>query len=303
LTKITKPTIIVTSLGRTGTKFFQVLFRELIANCTALHEPDYFNFGQYNGINEKFEQAFRQFRESGIINLTIRKIFGSWSLLRISDARFKGEMSHDQAVRDVLHQRRDFISSRPGSTYIESSSAYRGLIDIVDHVFEEHRLVYIIRDGRDWVRSKMNFGITYGHGKIRALVQPYWPTPLDLEGDPWRNHWRDMSRFEKLCWAWDRLNKYALSTVSNNENARVFRFEDIFKSDKRDKNVYELVNYAIEIVDREMVSMSVIENRMERKIHSSQGPFPAWKEWPDDNKAQFEEICGELMSSMGYILH
>jgi hypothetical protein len=78
---ITKPTIIITSLGRTGTKFFQLLFEEIVPDSTSLHEPDYLNFGQYRGWGERIRQVVRQLRESGVSNLVVRKSLGKWSLI------------------------------------------------------------------------------------------------------------------------------------------------------------------------------------------------------------------------------
>jgi hypothetical protein len=299
---IDKPSIIITSLGRTGTKFFQELFADIIPDATSLHEPDYLNFGQYHGISERFRQLVRQIQESGFSNLIIRKALGKWSLIALSDARLRGTLDYSEAVEQVLSQRRSFVRSQDGSMYIESSSAYFGLIDVIMGVYKQHKVVYIIRDGRDWVQSKMNFGRIYLKGKVRSMISRNWPTAQDIENDPYQSRWAVMSRFEKTCWAWARLNKYVMDTVKENPNARVFRFEDIFKSGDRYQHLADLVNFATDMPGVEPVPPEALEGWLDRRIHKSSGEFPAWSEWSPEQKGQFREICGSLMKALGYSL-
>jgi hypothetical protein len=298
---IKKPSIIITSQGRTGTQFFAVLFREIIPDGTSLHEPDYINFGQYHGSKERIRQVIRQLRESGVHNLVIKKMLGKWSLLKLSDARFRGDLGYTEAVQQVLRQRKKFVQSQSGSIYIESSTAYRGLIDVLKDVYEQHRVVYIIRDGRDWVQSKMNFGITYNHGKIRGLVQSPWPTALDIENDPYQAKWGTMSRFEKLCWAWVRLNEYALGTVNKNPHARVFRFEDIFKSNSGYEYLKDLVQFVTTFPDTKPIPIDSLDGRLEKRVHKSTTQFPAWEAWSLEHKKQFQTMCNPLMEKLGYL--
>ena len=57
---IEKPTIIITSIGRTGTKFFGDLFREIIPDSTSLHEPDFLKVIRYRGAFERIRQIIKQ---------------------------------------------------------------------------------------------------------------------------------------------------------------------------------------------------------------------------------------------------
>lgn len=297
---IRKPAIIITSLGRTGTKFFQELFADIVPNATSLHEPDYVNFGQYTGMNERVRQLIRQIQESGFSNLVVRKLLGKWSLIELSDARLRGTLAYDEAVQRVLEQRKDFIQSQAGSIYIESSSAYFGLIDVLEDIYQQHRVVYIIRDGRDWVRSKMNFGNMYKKGKIRSIVSYNWLTAWDIEDDPYQSQWMTMSRFEKICWAWVRLNDYALATIPKGPNAKMFRFEDIFRSEDGYQHLSDLVQFATTFPDCEVIPTSSVDGWLDQQIHKSSRQFPAWSEWTIEQRRQFKEIAGPLMERVGY---
>jgi hypothetical protein len=306
---IKKPTIIITSLGRTGTMFFYTLFRDVIPDCTALHEPDVFKIVRYRETDERIKQMLAQIREVGVYHLVIRKALGRWSLVRLSDARLRGELGHTETVQRVLSQRKRFVDSRSGSVYVESSFAYYGLIDILKDVFENHRVAYIVRDGGDWIRSWISWkemqgkrwGM-YGKGKIESLFGHNWPTASEMENDPYKRKWDSMSGFEKLCWAWFRLNKYALETVQENPNARLFRFEDIFQSEYRYQHLTDLVQFVTTFPNAEPISTGPLDGWLDRQIYKSVGRFPPKKEWSAKHKQQFRTICGTLMEDLGYEL-
>lgn len=300
---IEKPTVIITSLGRTGTLFFATLFRQLLPDSTSLHEPDYFNFGQYRSLREKTTEAIRQIRESGFCNLTIRKALGRWNLRAVSDARVCGRLTRSDAVDRILAQRETFASSRRGSIYVESSSALYGLIDVLPDVFSEHRVIYLVRDGRDWIRSMMNFtaAVMYGKTRLQSLVSPDWPTAAELKDGRFAAKWSSMSVFEKLCWAWTRLNGYALDSVCENPHARVFRFEDVFKGDDRYDYLQELVTFATSFPDVRL-SRQGFNTCLEQEVHGSSTGFPRWEDWSIDQKRQYRATCGALMERLGYKL-
>jgi hypothetical protein len=296
---IRKPTIIVTSLGRTGTKFFSSLFKDIVPSATPLHEPDVLHFFA-KGYG--FGRVLPQIQRSGIANLVIRKALGRWSLMELSDARVRGEIEYSVTVQRVLRQRSEFVDSQTGVVYIESNAGYYGLVDVLKDVYEHHRTAYIIRNGRDWVQSEMNWGQMYGKGRIRSLFAHTWPTASEIEGDPYGPDWESMSRFERICWAWVRLNEYALETIRENPHARVFRFEDIFESQDRTTHLEEMVRFVTALPRVEPVAMDSLDGWLDRRIHRSDARFPAWKEWTIEHKRQFQRICGPLLEDLGYEL-
>jgi hypothetical protein len=293
---IEKPTIIIASLGRTGTKFFYALFKDVIPGSTSLHEPDGFHIGRGNGVRRIIEQT----REAGAYNMFIRKALGQWSLASLSHARVRGELGYAEAVRQVLSQRGQFVRSRSGSVYVESSLGCYGLIDVFKDVFARHRVAYIVRDGRDWVRSKMNRAQMYNRGRIRDLFAHRWPVASDFEDDCCRSEWATMSRFARLCWAWAKLNGYVLETIQKNPDARLFRFEDIFASEERYQRLADLVQFATAFPDVGRVATGSPEGWLDRRLNVSVGPFPSWEGWSPEQKEWFEVVCGPLMSRLGY---
>jgi len=295
--KISKPTIIVTSLGRTGTKFFQAFFKSQLPQSCSLHEPDVFNYFQYSKGQERINQVWAQLKESGFTNLFVRKLLGQWSLINISDDRVCGEVDFPSAVKKLYQQRYSFVNDRTGSPYIESNAGYYGLLDTLDHVYEQYRVVYIIRDGRDWIQSKINWGQMYGKSALQKVFAHTWPTAYEC-GEVSLSQWESMPKFEKLCWAWVRLNEFALNSVGNNPNIRVVKFEDIFISDQRYDNLQELLEFLISIDNPGMLSS--IDGWLEKRIHGSWGKFPKWEDWTSGQKAGFIDVCGPLMNRLNY---
>jgi len=294
---IKRPSIIVTSLGRTGTKFFSVLFKDIIPHCDSFHEPD---IVQTFGTQDHISPFIQRVKDAGVYNMVFLKLLGKWSLISISDARLRGELSKQQAANEVLRQRAGFVNSKTGSVYVETNAGYYGLIDVLNGVYENHRLVFIVRDGREWVSSEMNVKELYAKKGLRKLLSHKMPAAAQFPGDPLSTSWQTISRFEKLCWAWAKLNEYALSTISKNPQARLFHFEEIFRAETRYQTLNELVSFATSMpgIEHQLIGSTV--GRLEQKIHQSSNEFPAWEKWSVDQKRHFEKICGPLMEKAGY---
>ena len=60
---IEKPTILITSLGRTGTDFFAKLFAHVLPNCTSLHEPDIIQNVGVDDILDYIEEVIKYNKE------------------------------------------------------------------------------------------------------------------------------------------------------------------------------------------------------------------------------------------------
>jgi hypothetical protein len=297
---ISKPTIIITSLGRTGTKFFSMLLGEIIPDATSLHEPDVWNILEYQGTSARIRETLRQMQESGACNLTLRRFLGRWSLIELSDARVRGRLSIAEAARRVLNQRREFVQTRNGSVYVEANIGYYGLIDALKDVYKHYKVAYIVRDGRDWLQSHMDWGEMYGKGKFRSLFAHTWPTAFEMEHDPYGARWNSMSRFERICWAWARFNEYAIRTVHETPNAQLFRFEDLFKSEEGYQHLEQLVQFVTTFPSADQIGVGSSECWLDRQIHRSLPRHPPWEEWTAEQKLHFRTLCGPLMRELGY---
>jgi hypothetical protein len=295
---IEKPAILITSTGRTGTEFFAKLFADIIPDCTSLHEPDIVKFP---GIENRLEHYANQTRRAGIWRMVFLKALGQWTLAAVSDARFRGSLDVHAAMTKLHSARADFVSKMPGFLYVESNLGYYGLLDITSQVFRNHRAIYVVRDGRDWVRSMVNWGEVYGKTGLRKLFAHEWPAASDIAGDPLAESWKGLPRFDRLCWAWARLNEYALTRLSKNPDARLFHFEKIFAGKNRYDYLDDLVSFATSSSGFDVSLLRSTRGWLERKIHQSSDGFPAWENWTTDQKRKFENVCGSLMEKLGYL--
>lgn len=298
--KIEKPTIIITSLGRTGTKFFQALFNNQFPESSSHHEPDVFNYFQYEKGKERTTQVLAQVKEVGFFNLFIRKPLGHWSLINISDARVCGAMDYSRAVKKAYNQRYSFVTKKiNGSPYIESNAGYYGLLDILEHIYEEYRAVYIVRDGRDWIQSKINWGQMYGKSRLQSIFAHTWPTAYEC-GEMTLDAWETMSTFEKLCWAWVRLNEFAIDSIGENPHIRLVKFEDIFTADDRYQNLTDMINFLKSINSPGLSNAGSVEGWLDKRIHGSKERFPKWVNWSTEQSDYFQKVCGPLMHRLKY---
>jgi len=295
---IDKPTILITSLGRTGTQFLAKLFADILPGSTSLHEPDIFQ----GTAPDRWAQYLEQVRRAGAFRMVFQKALGTWTLVRLSDQRFSGRLGPQPAARSLDAQRRAFIEEMPGSVYVEANVGYYGLLDITPQVFREHRLAYLVRDGRDWIRSHMNWGELYGKKGIRKLVSHKWPGARDVVDDPYAERWQQFSRFERLCWAWTRLNEYALATATANSHARVFQFEQLFSSETKYEALDELVQHLTSLPGVDRRSLRATRGWLERPSHRSVDDFPSWRYWNTGQKRHFDGLCAPLMDKLGYTL-
>jgi hypothetical protein len=112
-----------------------------------------------------------------------------------------------------------------------------------------------------------------------------------------------MSRFDRLCWAWTHLNGFALRTLRANPNARLFRFEDLFLSDRRRETVEELISFCTEVSPHVVLAPDGIDPLLQKKVHASNGSVPAWDGWTPQERERFETMCGPLMAELNYDLN
>jgi hypothetical protein len=293
---INKPTIIITSTGRTATVFFAVLFKRIIDNVYSVHEAERI---MPNIKYEDVHDFLHRLKYFGLLNVTLKKMVGEWGVRSISDHRIAGSISPDDAAKLIYKSRSNFIESLGTKFYMESSYHYYGVVDIIPKVFSRYKIGYIIRDGRDWVRSMYNHGVWYSKTDIHSILNKRL-NPHMFKNDPYTNKWANMSRFAKLCWAWNKINQYALKTIEKEKYARLFLFEELFDNYPSD-SLTEMVEYLTYIPKFGKIPHNDLNrNKINKKINVSKKRFPHWHNWTAEYSSIFKTICGELMHQLNY---
>lgn len=292
---IEKPAVFITSTGRTGTQFFGQLFGRVIPGCDSFHEPDCVAGAPLRD----FLSASRRF---GIKQAVLGKMRPIGNMRGLSVGRICGELGRKAASNAVYRLRARFVDGLSGQLYVESNHQLIGLIDILPDVFRTCRIVYLVRDAREWLRSFWSHsGGFYRHGDLMQYLSGGRLRASMCPGDPWGDRWRDMDRFQKNCWLWAKKNRYALECVKRTDEARMWRFEDVFLGDGRYETLEELVGFATRFPDGERFEYDSLDGVLEKEVNASEpGALPPWREWSADRVRAVREICGELMDELGY---
>jgi len=281
----------IISTGRTGTKFLSNFFNMLSNEIDARHEPS-----------------------PSIIKL--RHKFGT------------GKISIEKAIKKFKRKKVGLYDSIQKPFYIESNPGLSSLIPVIKNIFPSYKIIHVIRDGRDWVRSTINRGIyssilDRSLTPIIPLLRPFVPSKtkinkfkkinfnaylrdiwrfraLDFKNDPYYQKWAYMSQFEKNVWLWNKIDDMIFREIKDDPNAKTIKFENIFDKEKG----YQGINDIIHFFDLDNLSKSSnlnIDHIFSKKINLSPlYSFPTWKFWNKNYTKQFNEIAGDKMKRYEY---
>ena len=295
LSPIDKPCIFVTSAGRTGTRFFGTLFQRIIDDCKSFHEPDV----MIRNNSRKWWFAIRNF---GLMRSTIGKVTPAGNFRALGIGRVRGLVSDDDAIQALRRMRNRFIENAACRYYCEANLQLLHFADLLPKAFPNSHTVFIIRDPRDWVRSSMNFPTGWYTWRDFTSYFPHGRlSPRYVVHDPARRTWASMSRFEKLCWAWNANNGFTAKRFDNAENVHSYRFEDLFASEDAEPTLSELLRTVTAFPGGDQAIWKIDAGAMKEKIHASkhQG-CPHWTQWPAERCHQLDQHCGHLMRRFGY---
>ncbi len=293
---IAKPAVFITSTGRTGTMFFGELFERAVRDCSSFHEPDCVT------VNTPLQDFLAATRRFGPVQVVLGNLRPRGNMRGLSAGRMAGRFGRQQTARAVERLRERFVPGLKSRLYVESNLQLIGLIDILPQVFAKCRIVYLVRDGREWLRSCWSHSGGYfratdlmqllSGGRLRASM---------CAGDRWAEQWEQMDQFQKNCWLWAKKNRYALECVKRTNEARMWRFEDVFLGGRRYEVLEEVVDFATGFPDGTRFEHGSLDGMLERSVNASEpGPLPHWREWSGEQVRAFREICGSLMDELGY---
>lgn len=198
------------------------------------------------------------------------------------------EAQHDRhAARRYIQSYRKqeiFVRVRDLSvqTYGEVNSALRYHLGALRRSVPGVRLLHLVRDGRDVVRSLMDRRHYTSDGEGHHRLSPLSSTKLG-------RRWPSLSRFEKNCWLWAD----AVDRVEGEADGRV-QLEKLTDD-------YGYFQRRIEdYVDLE-IGRDTWEARTARPENVTDShSFPHWTDWNPAQKEQFARYCGDQMRRVGY---
>lgn len=266
----TEPAVFVVSTGRTGTHFLAECLPKALDGVYARHEP-------------------------------------APDLLELGRSFRSGRLSARRATRELARSRAaEFEAARRAGcdVYLESNLHLSMLIPLLRDVFPQRRVVRIVRDGRDYVRSAFSKrtrardgGTTFFMAEDDARTRL---SPSDLPGDPWLEHWHDFDRFERVVWHWAALDRLALDAVEADPLALTLRYEDLFDPDRGPDRLRHVVDF-LGLAPRLRVDDDALAEMLRGRADATQRfELPHWSEWPDGLRERFDAIAGAHMVRCGY---
>lgn len=178
------------------------------------------------------------------------------------------------------------IREKQVATYGEVSSPLRCLGGALKSTLPNAKFFILVRDGRGTVRSAMN-----RQAPRKGSENHHPPTPLP-DDHPHVENWSTMDDFQQTCWWW--LDCYRMLRKHLPE-APVVQLEKITEDyEYLDEHILQPVGLKI---SRAQYNAAMNQ----RSANAAQNyTIPHYNEWDETRRRQFDEICGPMMTQLGY---
>lgn len=293
---VSKDLVFIVSGGRTGTTFFGNALNNIIEDCYAVHEPDLMPDFRKSGIGK----IVRRVRTFGLYHMVIGRLRGETGVRNLARKRLSNQHGGDsETIQQAIRKHRNFFyAGVTPSLVVESYSQWYGLLPEIRKVYPDAKVVAIIRDPRDWIKSWLNYE---GHHDSRDMVLLAGQSRLSpaMIGDhEWADRWSKMSVFQKLCWDWKTIYGLIDDFTQRDDLTAVFRFEDLFDAGRPDMR-RTFLDFVTTHGDRCYVYRD--SNALfGQHINASSGKTADWTSWSTADARFLEQMCGDLMARYNY---
>ena len=292
MTLPSKYLVFVVSAGRTGTTFLGEVLSGIIHGAFSVHEPDVLG-----RIDKAWVERIRTF---GLYHMVIGRLLGLTGIRNLSLDYLSGKIRRCDAI-DHLHRQRDrYYGSISADYIVESYTQWFGLLPLLPDAFDNHKVVGLIRDPRTWAVSIMNHGTRFGHRDWITKLGLRHLDPTMIGDTDFVDRWPVMSSFEKICWHWQAISTLVHEHVRSSSDARLFRYEDLFRADNRVDHFTDMLNFITSFPSREF-PYELSDEVLSTPVNASrQGGHSDWRSWDRQQALQLQRVCGPLMEQFGY---
>ncbi|MEP3891166.1 MAG: sulfotransferase [Hellea sp.] len=287
----TKDLVFIVSGGRTGTTFFGDYLSDVVEDCYSEHEPDLLV-----GFQAKTRKRIKRF---GIYHMVIGRLLRQTGIRNLAQKYLSGELSDSQIIDKIYKHRRRYHGSIEASLIVESYYVWYGLLGPLRKSYPDAKILAIIRDPRDWVRSWMNYGGFYGKSDQIKWFGQSRVTPAVIGDTIQAQKWAEMTHFEKICWNWNLTYGLISNFVESDDHGRVFRFEDIFLTGADENSLEKLMDFTTRFEHRQY-SYDLEKLKTKPSANSSKKTLPSWLDWTPEQARQMDRLCGDLMRANNY---
>ncbi|HOB15543.1 MAG TPA: sulfotransferase [Defluviitoga sp.] len=290
-----KHCVFITSTGRTGTQFLAKSLNQMIEDCYSVHEPA-------NVFFKDLKKWARDIKRFGLFQMTVGQFLPSKSMCKLSTYRRIGKISDEKTKEYIKGLRKQILEETKESIYVESSNHLHGVVDLLEDVFPNCKIVFIIRDPRTWIRSAISSPVYLLYKTVDLAFLEMSMRPYHFKDDPYCDKWKNMSKFERYCWYYNKLNTFVLDSMKDKKNFRLYRYEDLFLSKSRNEFFLDFLEFCSKFSDGFSRKYQFKPELLDKKLNSSADNYklPHWKEWDRKMAQKMHEHCGKLMERFGY---
>lgn len=185
-------------------------------------------------------------------------------------AYYEGAVPDDQ-MKAVLRQTRQRV-------YFEANNRLFAMSKLLKEVFPEARFIHLHRDPRDLMASALSKPpeLTYGSGRRRyESVKLNGPKQLPL--------------LQKMCRYWANYNRRILDDLEGMDTLSL-SFTDLISG-----NIDALEDF----LETRLPIRKIPPVNAEKPVRK-EGRYPAFENWPEEDQQTLLQICGPVMSNLGY---
>ncbi len=281
-----KNLVFIVSAGRTGTQFFGRQLGSIIDNCVSAHEPD-----RYAGFSRATRENIRKF---GFNHVVIKRVLQKSGIRHLTQQHLAGKLNDEQVIQSIRQQRDRYIQGQSASLIVEAYYQWFGLLPCLRRAYPESKISGIVRDPRTWVLSLQHRKLRHALGIFADKM-----SPAMIQDREYMGRWADMNNFERACWEWKTINGLIQTFVNSDTQSRLYRFEDLFETDGRAKEMHKLLDFITDFGDR-TYSYQLSESSLGDRLNQSAEIPVEWPDWPQSKARALQAICGDMMSEFGY---
>jgi len=213
-------------------------------------------------------------------------------------------------------------NEKEGMIYGEKNITFAPFVRTL-HELLDCRFVFVKRDGRDVVRSLINWHEQKFANIYREAVDPVrlsaearryigglpidlddsdYARPRPLAGSPLHDTWLNLTRFEMCSYYWATINGVFLDELNMLPHGSWITV-DVDGADS------ETFTQAAEFLGLNNLDNYSVNKMLNQKINSlsdrgsSPGTFSLWRDWDAWHHDRFNTIAGPMMRKLGYSPH
>lgn len=196
-----------------------------------------------------------------------------------------GEIDIDELSNRLLETRKPYIENK---IYGESNQCISFILPGIKEAFPDSKLVWIIRNGIDFVNSAYNKNWYIPIEEIDSLANEglkWWANNRiqgDKVGEMSSEEWGNMDQFEKCCWYWVYTNNLIEKDIRLFPKSQTY----FIKLENINKDYPELIKFL-------GVRKSFIQTPF--KFNRTSKEEISFHNWGEKEKESFKRICGSAM--------